>query len=289
MWLDIFKDGKVYEMDRERAIQVYETKKEVEKLLDCLQKTQAGKFAIAPPEKEELPILPPSPQESKITYPLPNNLAGRIIKYMQGKRYEIATGTKQFNIVYVEGMNADGTLNDNIPNCFNDRRIVIGFVNGTPKIVGNWDATSEPGGFWTEHPMNPRGAARIEFGQYKAWQVGVHNGDHRALVQVDNITVCRDLNKDYKRTGDDYEQGTFGINQHWGYDMPSSDIGKASAGCLVGRTTVGHQEFMELIEQDSRYLASPIDDESECDPPNHIYLFASTIISGDNLLKMPFP
>ena len=289
MWLDIFKDGKVYEMDGEHAIQAYETKNQVEKLLDCLQKTQSGKFAIAPPDKEQLPISPPLHQESKITYPLPNNLAGRIIKYMQEKRYEIATGAKQFNIVYVEGMNDDGTLNENIPNCFNDRRIVIEFVDGIPKIVGNWNATTEPGEFWTNNPMNPRGAARIEFGQYKAWQVGFHNGNHRALVQVDDITVCRDLNKDYKRTGDDYDQGVFGINQHWGYDMPPSDIGRASAGCLVGRTTEGHQEFMELIEQDSRYLASPIDDQSDCDPLAHKYLFTTTIIAGDNLLRMSFP
>jgi hypothetical protein len=289
MWLDIFKDGKVYEMDGENAIHFYETEKEVEKLLECLKKTQAGKFAIAPPEKKQLPISPPLPQVTQITYPLPNNLAGRIIKYMQEKRYEIATGDKQFNIIYVEGMNADGTLNNNIPNCFNDRRIVIEFVNGTPKIVGNWDATTEPGQFWTNNPMNPRGAARIEFGQYKAWQVGIHNGNHRALVQVNDITVCRDLNKDYKRTGDDYDQGVFGINQHWGYNMPPSDIGRASAGCLVGRTTEGHQEFMKLIEQDRRYLASPINHKSDCDPPAHIYLFAATIISGDNLLKMPFP
>lgn len=54
--------------------------------------------------------------------------------------------------------------------------------------------------------MNRLGAARIAFGQYKSWQVGIHNADsptaHAALKQVGELTVHRDLNKDGKRTGD---------------------------------------------------------------------------------------
>lgn len=80
---------------------------------------------------------------------------------------------------------------------------------------------------------------------------------HEALVQVGSITVHRDLNQDFERTGDKTFQGLFGINQHRGFDLPESDIGNASAGCLVGSTKVGHREFMKLVKQDVRYIARP--------------------------------
>lgn len=192
---------------------------------------------------------------------------------MQKKGYQIATGNDEYNIVYVEGMNGDGTLNSDLPNQFNDRRMVIEFVDGKPKLVGNWEATTEPGYHYTNRPMNPKGAARIAFGQYKAWRVGIHGNSepHEALVQVAPIKVHRDANKDMRRTGDKTDEGIFGINQHWGYDCPHTNIGLASAGCLVGRTRSGHREFMKLIKQDIRYRL------------DNNYLFMTTIIAGDDL------
>lgn len=143
-------------------------------------------------------------------------------------------------------------------------------------IVGNWQATTEPGSHYTFQPMNPKGAARIAFGQYKAWSVGIHgNADpHEALVQVEPVTVYRDFNKDFKRTGDKLDTGDdFYINQHWGYDAPVNDIKNAASGDLVGRTREGHREFMAIIKQDKRYVA------------NHNYVFYTTIIPGDDLVK----
>ncbi|MFH7030398.1 MAG: peptidoglycan-binding protein [Heteroscytonema crispum UTEX LB 1556] len=219
-----------------------------------------------------------SSQLPKPPLKLSNNLPSRIIKYMLAKDYVVFTEPKEYNIVYIEGMNEDGTLNNDAPNEFNDRRIVIEIVDGIPKIVNHWQATTEPGTHYTIMPMNPQGAARIQFGQYKAWAVGMHgNADrHEALVQVAPITVCRDFNQDYKRTGDKLDTGLFMVNQHWGYDAPANDIKNASAGCLVGRRREGHREFMAIIKQDRRYVANPG------------YVFYTTIIGGDNLVKM-FP
>lgn len=210
-----------------------------------------------------------------------NNLAGRICKYMQAKRYPISTGEGEYNIVYIEGMNADGTLNNDKPNEFNDRRIVIEVEasSGIPKIVGNWEATTEPGHHYTYRPMNPKGAARIAFGHYRAWRVGRHGNaePHEALVQVGEIKVHRDFNQDFSRTGDRVDVGSnFGVNQHYGFDLPKNNIDVASAGCLVGRLRKGHREFMALIKKDRRYLA------------NRNYVFAATVIPGDELVKM-FP
>jgi hypothetical protein len=208
-----------------------------------------------------------------------NDLAASIIKYMIAKFYRISTGSQQYNIVYVEGMEADGTLNKDDPNQFNDRRMVIEIANQIPEIKGNWEATTEPGTHYTIKPMDNLGAARIAFRQYKAWQVSPHCGAsscHEALVQVSPISVYRDKNKDFIRSGDKLYTGLFGINQHWGFDYPRNDISLASAGCLVGRTTAGHKEFMAIIKQDKRYQL------------NNSYRFLTTIIPGDELLKM-FP
>lgn len=201
-------------------------------------------------------------------------LASRIISYMKSKSYRVFTGAGFYNIVYVEGMNADGSLNSDAPNCFNDRRIVIE-IDPNPKIVGNWDATSEPGSHYTHHPMNPLGAARIAFGQYQAWRVGMHGRTdrHEALIQVAPITVHRDLNKDGLRTSDSTTTGLFGINQHWGYDLPINDIATASAGCLVGRCRQGHREFMRTLKTDRRYKS------------DHTYMITTTVIAGDDLVR----
>lgn len=207
---------------------------------------------------------------------LGNDLASRIIKYMQLKKYEIFQGVREYNIVYVEGMNADGTLNNDPPNYFNDRRMVLQILDGVPAIIGNWEATTEPGYRYTQRPMNPEGAARIKFGQYKAWQVGIHGTSdrHEALIQTGGeVSVHRDLNKDYQRVGDKVDTGYFAINQHWGYDLPNNNVYYASAGCLVGRLRQGHREFMNLIKQDRRFQL------------NNRYIFYTTVIYGPDLIK----
>ena len=201
------------------------------------------------------------------------DLADRIIKYMQEKGYQIATGNQEYNIVYLEGVDADGTVNSDVPNQFNDRRIVIQFVNAKPTIIGNWEATTEPGDYYTKNPMNLKGAARIAFGQYEAWRIGKHGKSepHEALIQILPVKVCRDFDKNGIRTGDKINEGLFGINQHWGYDYPTANIGLASAGCLVGRTRAGHREFMRIIKEDKRYES------------NRNFIFLTTIIAGDKL------
>ncbi|BAB72627.1 peptidoglycan-binding domain-containing protein [Anabaena sp. FACHB-709] len=209
-----------------------------------------------------------------IPFQLSNNLASRIIKYMQSKDYFVARGKQRYNIVYIEGANADGVPNADKFNEWNDRRIVIEIATGTPQIVGNWLATTEPGYYYTVVEIkNPQGAARIAFGQYQSWQVGTHgNSDpHEALVQTGVVKVHRDRNKDGFRTGDPEDTGRFGINQHWGYDNKFVD--KASAGCLVGQSRQEHKEFMQTIKQDRRYQL------------NNKYTFMSTIIPGDDLAK----
>lgn len=192
----------------------------------------------------------------------PHTLAGRLVTAAQKEGFWLCRHPDCRNIVYVEGMDADGTANDDAPNEFNDLRAVLRINRaGNPEIVEAWEATTEPGRYYTLiEKLDPRGAARIAFGQYKAWSVGAHMAGrasaHEALVQTLPIRVFRDLDGNFERTGDDVFEGLFGINQHWGYDLPKSDIGRASAGCLVGRTKSGHRAFMSLCKADPRYLAN---------------------------------
>lgn len=201
------------------------------------------------------------------------DFADRIVGYMKSKRYILFQKAKEFNIIYVEGVNPDGTPNNDAPNEFNDIRLVLAFENEEPIILGIWEGTTEPGRRYTLNPMNPKGAARIAFGQYTAWRVGTHGNSepHEALLQVSPVIVHRDLNKDFKRPADKIQNGLFGINQHYGYDLPRTNIGLASAGCLVGRTRQGHRDFMRLIKRDCRYQA------------NTNFIFTTTIIPGTDL------
>lgn len=208
-----------------------------------------------------------------------DDFASRIVKYMRSQSQFVAVSTpdaRRLNIVYVEGMNKDGSLNNDAPNNFNDASLIVEIASGIPKIVFAAIGTTEPGTTYTESPLNPGGAFRISFGQFKAWRVGIHYGSgknpHEALVQVGEITGHRDYNRDYKRTGDRLVTGSnFQVNQHSGFDFPTNNIQGASAGCLLRRKWDDHYEFMKLVKRDARY---------GCDKQ---YTFMTTIIPGDKL------
>lgn len=184
------------------------------------------------------------------------DFAGRVVSAMLAGGHWVARHPECLNVLYIEGCGPDGTPDDNAPNQFNDARLLIRIDHsGVPVVAGAWQATTEPGRLYT---MNPElehvpGAARIAFGQYKAWQVGLHHGTMEALVETAPIVIYRDLAKDFQREGPPIP-GSFAINQHGGYDYPYGDIKNASAGCLVGRSMSGHAEFMRLVKTDVRYL-----------------------------------
>ncbi len=177
----------------------------------------------------------------------------RILDYCKKRSYPIAN----FNIIYIEGLNINGQLNGDEPNQFNDVRAVF----NREKCLDCWQATCEPGSWYTDYPMNPEGAFRIAFGFHeKAWEIGLHgNSDpHQSLIQTGEVRGYRDRNGDMIRSGDRQVSGYFGINHHWGYDMPPTDIGQASAGCLVGRSRHGHREFMGFCINSGLKLFSTI-------------------------------
>ena len=165
------------------------------------------------------------------------------------------------NIIGIEGLNPDFTLNNDVPNHWNDLFLILGVDKDLnfryfQKSVG----TTEPGSHYTYNPMNPQGAARITIDtkHEKIWKVGCHgsgSNSHLALVQTGNqVCVTRDANKDFQRTNDKITCGYYGINFHWGYDMPINNIGRASAGCQVIRSRKEQQNAMKIIKTDYYYV-----------------------------------
>lgn len=213
-------------------------------------------------------------------HPLDNpqaRFAKRILRYMHKRGYWIARHPKMLNIIYVEGVNQNGEPNMDRANEWNDRRIVIQILpGGQPHILVNDQATTEPGRFYTYAPLDSMGAARIAFGQYKAWVYGKHKGRQPALVQVGNIRIHRDLDQNGVRSHTDpiVVGNTFKINQH--STEPSrvpAFVDKFSAGCLVGRRYNWHISFIEKVRQDIRYLM------------NKDYIFMTTVINGEDLAR----
>jgi peptidoglycan hydrolase-like protein with peptidoglycan-binding domain len=226
----------------------------------------------APDELFPLQFIPHAEDNQQVRF------AKRILRYMKRKGYWIARSPNMFNIVYVEGVDSRGRLLSNTPNYWNDRRCVIRILpGGLPEMLVNDAATTEPGRIYTLNPVNPKGAARIAFGQYKAWRYGLHRGRQPALVQRSNVRLHRDMNMNFRRDpSDKIDIGYgYGINQHstkFNYDP--LEVDEFSAGCLVGRRYNYHLSFLYIIRHDYRYVHNPN------------YLFMTTVINGRELIEM---
>ena len=199
-----------------------------------------------------------------------DKIAAALVNYTRSQNWEVRTGERRYNIFYVQGMFPSGIKNDNKPNQFNDSRFLVE-VNPTPQLVGAWEASIEPGKHYTHQPMNAKGAAQIQVpGHYKAWRIGKHKGREIALVQVAPVNIIRDFNRNSKvDKGDKKEYSIIGANQHSGSDQKFVD--NASAGCPVGRTSKGHQEFMSYLHKDVDFQA------------NNNFIFSTSFIKAKSL------
>ena len=202
----------------------------------------------------------------------------RVVRYCMDKGYSLASGLRERNIIYIEGVDRYGKPNADRPNEWNDQRILLSFDEArAPYFVNSrfpMSATTEPGDKYTYSPMNDKGAFRIAFGEHKsAWYIDTHGRDaHSALRQIGPITGHRDKNKDFSRTGDALDTGLFAVNQHGPYTY-NGRVGISSAGCLVAERMDDHLEFMRLLKLDPRYLR------------DRNFRFGTIIIDGDDFAK----
>jgi hypothetical protein len=129
-------------------------------------------------------------------------------------------------------------------------------------VVRWWQATTDPGLYYRQNPMNVGGTAILQCGQYRGvYKIDKHAGKYEALCQRNGVvTVWRDRNKDDVLDWDTTKPwtGHFGINLHASSSTPYGDnrdrreggnVGKWSAGCQVHATTRGFREMMELARK----------------------------------------
>ena len=165
----------------------------------------------------------------------------KTIAYMKKREYVI----RALNIVYFEGLNPDlATVNGDAIDGWNDVRAII---TNTGDVLLSCAATTEPGWYYRQNPMNDNGAAQLAFGQHlNAWCIGDHRGQD-ALVQCANLKIFRDKNEDGSRKGDALFVGNdYGLNHHTTSNAPAQ-VGRWSAGCLVGRYPETHNnQFMPI-------------------------------------------
>ena len=154
----------------------------------------------------------------------------RIIDVMKAKSYKVFENPSGYDLNLVGLRSADTSANT-----FND------WVTVFYRFDGKWvffafPATTDPGTYYREHPMNVRGTAIMKPGQYRgAYMVGKHRG-YKALQQKGPITVYRDAdqNETLDTTGAKEDTGLHAVNIHKANaHRPSVQVGKWSAGCQV--------------------------------------------------------
>ena len=160
--------------------------------------------------------------------------------------YKIATRPFELNIIGIRA-------NTSIPNIFNDSLNVL-FTDSSGKATAyTWMATTDPGTYWLQNPLNEYGTAILKPGQYHgSHALGMHRGAYLALVQTGPVTVVRDFNRDGKadyHTGRQ-ETGLFGINIHRAQVSGlTKTIDRYSAGCQVFANAEDFAVLLQLAER----------------------------------------
>lgn len=171
---------------------------------------------------------------------------------LKNKDYEIfETDTKPYNL------NIIGIRNNNrVPNSFDDYIVVMW------KYKGHWnlhkyEATTDPGLYYLNHPLSPSGTAILKEGQYfHCYCLGLHQGKYKALVQFLPVTVTRDFDKDnyLDFSSGKEETGIFGINIHRAnLSGKSINVNQWSAGCQVFADSGQFNEFISFCEKAQIY------------------------------------
>jgi peptidoglycan hydrolase-like protein with peptidoglycan-binding domain len=180
-------------------------------------------------------------------------LAQKIVKICDERKYPLLRNG-EINIVGLEGVNVDGTPNNDAPNHWNDAIGILSFVNGAPTLLCIYQGTTEPGHFYTVNPLNRNGAARLQLGHHKRlWVVGRHRG-YEALAQAGSVTLVRDKNRNHMRDDVVTVESGNGINLHGtSPNFIPNLVDRFSAGCVVIRRWREFQQFMKLVKQSKQY------------------------------------
>jgi hypothetical protein len=169
-----------------------------------------------------------------------------IMGTLEQKGFKTFSRPYELNIV---GIRADSIK----PNSFDDT-IQVFYTTETGKWqLHSFPATTDPGTYWLQNPMNTDGTAIVKHGQYiNSHGIGMHRGKYLALTQQRPLTVIRDYNRnatlDFMNGRE--ETGVFGINiHHASVNGTTKTVDKYSAGCQVFANINDFNIFMQMAQK----------------------------------------
>lgn len=167
----------------------------------------------------------------------------KLILTLSNKKYQLLTRPHELNIIGVRSSKA-------LQNSFDDTIHIISKDDKGIWTIHSYPATTDPGTYWLINPMNLKGTAILQPGQYKnSHRIGVHRGKYQALVQQNPLRVWRDndRNATLNWPPDKEDTGVFGINiHHASVNGTTKSVDKYSAGCQVLANINDFNELMKM-------------------------------------------
>ena len=152
-------------------------------------------------------------------------------------------GDYNLNII---GIRAD----DRKSNTFNDLICLLYKTDGR-WVLRKYAATTDPGLYYRQNPLNPRGTAILKDGYYRgAFGIGLHHGQYRCLVQTKPLLLWRDGNRDgVLDFGGKVSEEMADIHIHRASASGTSNlVDRWSAGCQVIASSADWADFMRVVD-----------------------------------------
>lgn len=139
------------------------------------------------------------------------------------------------------------------PNYFDDSLWVIYTDDKGKEVSMLYQVTTDPGTYYLLNPMQPDGAAILHPGSYPVYEIGLHQGKYKALVQRGPVKVYRDNNRDNVLDLDSRstKTGVFGINIHKAAKNTIT-VDKWSGGCTVFANEADFNSFMRMCDKHAK-------------------------------------
>jgi hypothetical protein len=169
----------------------------------------------------------------------------KLKKILCTKGYRLLMRPYELNIVGVRSKSRTA-------NAFDDMIYVFYLDNKANWQLYGFPATTDPGTYYLQHPINKSGTAILKPNQYlNTYELGMHRQKYLALVQRKPVTVYRDADKNCQLdfSGQKQETGMFGINIHRASQQGTTpSVDAYSAGCQVLANAEDFKTFIRLCQ-----------------------------------------
>jgi hypothetical protein len=223
------------------------------------------------PKKAKKDILLARTQKTAAVLTRSGDITYDMVKGAIERKGKFFTGPYNMNLVGIRGPSRD-------PDAWDDVFCMLYQDESGANQIRIFDHfTTDPGKYYLEHPINPKGCAIVAPGQYRrVWTFGKHRGLYDALVQRGYISVYRDRNLDDHIDMDPStieRSKNFGINLHHGYG--SDIVNMTSAGCQVLQSPSDLDSVLDLCRQQrshgyGSWFTYTVIDESELGAPTPV-------------------